>query len=85
MVRQKKEHRILILSNPKEGRALPLKIETLLKTFYERDDISLMMPGMKDFVSVKNDDGTRSHVQKRPLLCNLNELYAQFTAEHEGL
>ena len=44
-----------------------------------------MMPGMKDFVSVKNDDGTRSHVKKRILLCNINELHAQFTAEHEGL
>ena len=44
-----------------------------------------MMPGMKDFVSVKNDDGTRSHVPKRLLLCNINELYVQFAAEHEGL
>ena len=34
---------------------------------------------------VKNDDGTYSLVQKRLLLCNTNELYAQFTAEHEGL
>ena len=79
------EHGILILPNPKKGRALPLEIETLVRTFYERDDISRMMPGMKDFVSVKNDDGTRSHVQKRLLLCSINKLYAQFTAEHEGL
>ena len=48
-------------------------------------DISRMMSGMKDFVSVKNDDGTRSHVQKRLLLCNINKLYAQFTVEDEGL
>ena len=79
------EHEIHILPNPKKGRALPLEIEKLVKTFYGRDDISRMMPGMKDFVSVKNDDGTRSHVQKRLLLRNINELYAQFTAEHEGM
>ena len=79
------EHGILILPNTKKVRALPLEIETLVRTFYERDDISRMMPGMKDFLSVKNDDGTRSHVQKRLLLCNINELYAQFIAEHEGL
>ena len=69
------EHGILILPIPKKGRSLPVEIETLVKTFYERDDISRMMPGMKDFVSVKNDDGSRSHVQKRLLLCNINKLY----------
>ena len=79
------EHEILILPNPKKGRALPLEIEILVKTFYERDDISRMMSRMKEFVSVKNCNGTRSHVQKRLLLCNVNLLYAQFTAEHEGL
>ena len=79
------EHWIIILPNPKKGRALPLQIETLVKTFYERDDISQMMPGIKDFLSVKNDDRTRSHVQKRLVLYNINELYPQFTAEHEGL
>ena len=56
------EHGIFILPNPKKGRALPLEIETLVKTFYERDEISPMTPGMKDFVTIKNDDGTRSHV-----------------------
>ena len=62
------EHGILILPNSKKGRALTLKTKTLVKTFYERDDISRMMPGMKDFVSVKNYNGTRSRVQKRLLL-----------------
>ena len=47
------EHGILIVPNPKKGRALPLEIETLVNTFYERDAISRMMPGMKDFVSEK--------------------------------
>ena len=47
------EHGILILPNSKKGRALSLEIESLVKTFHECDDISRMMPGMIDFVSVK--------------------------------
>ena len=41
-----------------------------------------MMPVIKDFVSVKNDDRTRSHIHKRLLICNINELYVQFTSRH---
>ena len=63
----------------------PWKLELLSRLFMNGYDISRMMSGMKDFVSVKNDDGTRSHVQKRLLLCNINKLYAQFTVEDEGL
>ena len=79
------EHGILILPNPKRWKALPLETKTLVKTVYEHDDISRMMPGIKDFEAVKNDDGTRVHVQKRILLYNINKLYAEFTVEHEGL
>ena len=61
------------------------KGETLVKNCYKRDDISRMMPRMKNFRSVKNDDGTRSQIQKRLLLCNSNELYTQFTWDHEDL
>ena len=41
-----------------------------------------MMPGMKDFVSVKKDDASREHVQEKLILCNLFELYANFKAQH---
>ena len=41
-----------------------------------------MMPGMKDFVSVKKGDVSREHVQKKLILCNLSELYANFKAQH---
>ncbi|XP_074108483.1 uncharacterized protein LOC141533475 isoform X2 [Cotesia typhae] len=36
------------------------------------------MPGMKDFVSIRSDDGNRIHVQKRLILSNLKELYQCF-------
>lgn len=40
------------------------------------------MPGMKDFVSVRNDEGVREHVQKRLILSNLKELYELFKLEN---
>ena len=57
--------------------------ETALRvqTFYENDDISRLMPGEKDFVSVKQGGGgggERVQVQKRLILSNLNEVYQNF-------
>lgn len=45
-----------------------------------------MMPGKKDFVSVKQAQG-RVQIQKRLILCNLKELYQQFKDEYpnEGI
>jgi len=36
-----------------------------------------MMPGRKDFVSIRKEEG-RVHIQKRLVLCNLKELYRLF-------
>lgn len=36
------------------------------------------MPGMKDYISVRNDDGKQEHVQKRLIFSNLKELYQQY-------
>ena len=63
-------HGIFTFHNLKTGRALTPETKTLVKKLYKRNDISRMLPGMKDFVSIKNVDGTRSHIQKRLLLCN---------------
>ena len=45
-----------------------------MKDFYEFDDISRILPGKKDFVSVRQDD-QRVHVQNRLLLGNSKEVY----------
>jgi len=64
---------------PKKGRPLADKTVTLIKEFYELDDISSrQMPGMKDYVSVKMEDGKRVHMQKRLVLCSLKELHRNF-------
>lgn len=36
------------------------------------------MPGIKDYISVRNDDGKREHLQKRLILSNLKELYQKY-------
>ena len=63
---------ILSNPNPKHGYGLPLTTVNLVKDFYEFDDISRIMPGKKDFVSVRQGD-QRVHVQKRLLLGNLKK------------
>lgn len=37
---------------------------------------------MKDFVSVKKEDGSREHVQKRLILGNISELHKKFKIQH---
>jgi hypothetical protein len=46
------------------------------------DESSRLMLGMKDFVSVKQPDGNRVHIQKRLILSNLRELYQNFKEKH---
>lgn len=48
--------------------------------FYERDDISRMCPGKKDYVSVKVD-GAKIKKQKRLLIVNLSEAHHLFVQD----
>ena len=57
----------------------------LVKAFYARDDVSSVRPGMKDVISVRNENGEKEHLQKRLLLLNLRELYQSFKEEHPEL
>ena len=89
MVRRAKElareKGILATPNPKtSGRTLSDQTVELVKEWYRSDEISRVMPGMKDFVSVKIGD-TRMHVQKRLILCNLREVYARRSMEMHKL
>ena len=68
---------ILATPNPKSGHPLPLHTTDLILSFYNSDDVSRMMPGKKDFVSVKEGE-ERVHVQKRLVLGDLKEIYQLF-------
>ena len=77
------EKGVLSLPGPKPGPSLPPETVDTVHTFYESDDISRIMPGKKDFVSVKQE-GKRLHVQKRLVLSNLTEVYCEFNSLHAG-
>ena len=71
------ERGILSLPGPSRGPSLPPETAVVVCSFYESDDISRVMPGKKDFVSVKKK-GKRQHIQKRLVLSNLREVYREF-------
>lgn len=77
------EKGILSTPNPRPGNTLDEETANLVKSFYESDEVSRQMPGMKDFVSVKIGD-RREHVQKRLLLSNLKEIYCLFKDKFPG-
>lgn len=79
------EKGILTLPDSKKGKVLSADIEYLVNKFYETDNVSRLMPGLKDCVSLKQNSGKREQIQKRLLLGNLNELYALFKKENENV
>ena len=64
------EKGILSTPNRKAGKTLLEKTARLVQEFYEKDELSRMMRGKKDCVTMKID-GVKQKVQKRLLLCNL--------------
>ena len=64
-----KEKRVLATPNLKLGSPLAPKTADLVYGFYESDDVSRMMPGKQDFVSVKQGEQC-VHIQKRLVLSN---------------
>ena len=53
----------------------------LVKRFYESNEQSRILPGMKDVVSI----GKKVYERKRLILCNLSELYSNFKLEYPDL
>lgn len=66
------------MPDSKGGKKLSEEIFVLVKQFYGGNQFSCLMPGKKDFVSI----GKNEHEQKRLILYNLKELFAQFMSQH---
>lgn len=77
-----KEKGIMSCPEPKVGKMLEQPVVDKVINFYNSDEISRIMPGKKDFVSVKIDVKSSTHVQKRLVLCNLKEAYERFKEKH---
>ena len=75
-----KQKGVLSTPNPKPGHILPTKTIDLAQSLYECDEVSRMMPGSKDFVSVRK--AGRVHVQKRLILSNLNDTHQLFKEKY---
>ena len=56
-----------------------------IKTYYENDDVSRLCPGKKDYLSVRDENGSTTEVQKRLILSNLREVYVQFKKDYEDI
>lgn len=52
--------------------------------FYNSDEISVVMSGMRDYVSVKNSDGVKVKMQKRLLQFSLREVYQLFKLKYKN-
>ncbi|CAM4936549.1 unnamed protein product [Rotaria socialis] len=61
------------------------KLKTDVHNFYQRDDISYQLPGKRDTVVVKDDDGKKVTYQKRILINNLRETYEFFKDENKSV
>ena len=72
-----KKRGILSSPNLKPGHVMATETADQVRSFYECNEVSRMLPGKKDFVSVKRE-GKRVHVQKRLILSNLREVYQLF-------
>ena len=46
--------------------------------FYECDDVSRMLPGKKDYVTMRRKDGSKKKAQKRLILGTLREIYQMY-------
>ena len=60
---------------PSKGRRISEDDMEKVKQFFESDDVSRMMPGKKDYVTVRDRDAGKVKVQKRLVLGGLREVY----------
>lgn len=72
---------ICSLPPPRKGKSLSNDVIEAVKHFYQNNENTRIMPGMKDRVSVKKNE----YEQKRLLLCTLKELYAEFKKQNKEI
>lgn len=76
---------ILSTTNQRPGKNLPKETSNKVIEFYENDEVSRPMPGIKDCVSMKDKEGNKVKVSKRLMLCNLKETYKQFQEKYPSI
>ena len=61
------------------------EVKAQVLAFYECDEVTRVCPGKKDTLSVRLTSGEKAIKQKRLVLANLKELYAEFKKCHPGI
>ena len=64
------EKGIMTSPNPRQGRTLPAEVAEKVVQFFCCDEISRLMPGKKDYVTIREGE-EKKQVQKRLVLCGL--------------
>lgn len=80
-IKSKVKQKGVFFQEEKKNRLLPHDTYLKVEQFYESDEISRLLPGRKDFVSVKTN-GSRKSVQKRLILYNLKDVHELFKSQH---
>jgi hypothetical protein len=75
---------IMSSPNPKPGKTLNRVTVEVVKSSYNSDEVSRVLPVKKGYVSIKVI-GVKIHEQKRLLLYSLKELYSHFKNSHPGV
>lgn len=78
------EHGILSSPNVKTGKKLNPATQNCVVDFYNSDFMSRVMPGNKNYVTVR-ENGEKIHKQKRLILSNLKETYHLFKKKYPHL
>ena len=76
--KMKKEKGILPILEKKRGRALSEETKELVTNFYQDEELTQVMPGKKDCISVSRN----VHKQKHLVLCNLKKLFSMFKTRY---
>lgn len=71
--------------NPRPGKCLPVDTVEIVHSFYESDEVSRAMPGIKDCVTVTEPDGVRKKLSKRLILSNLKEAHKHFKDKYPNI
>ena len=64
--------------------SLPEETSSIVRDFYASDEISRACPGKRDYVISKNDE-CKVYIQRRLVLCNLQEAYAIFKDQYPAI
>lgn len=81
-IQQYQNHGILSRPNPKTLERIPEAHIQTAKEFYLNDEVSKMLPGRKDYVTLKQPNGEKIQQQKRLLLFNLRTVHGMFQDKH---